>query len=229
MTRKKKSDGVDLTAKVNKREPAWKQLGYTPEYSPSGSRKGFRDKEGNYIPERQFRKLVGTPMKGSQGYKERQAAKKEGKSFRPMTEKQVHAEMKKAAKNPGMTLEEFMTGKSREIAYENRRTLEKHNEFIDNERRKAVEFKRMTGVMTDKQAEKALQEIQEQAQIRDRLQELADKLQQPLTAADRNATLKEFNKLQKENAKYQARLEKKGVVIIDDKEAGESLRYGYYH
>jgi hypothetical protein len=173
--------------------------------------------------------MVGTPMKGSQGHKERAAAKKEGINFRPATQKQIHKEMKEAAKKPGMTLEEFMTGKSRELAYENRRTQARHNEFVDTERRKSVEFKRMTGTITDKQAEQALKDIDAQAAVRDKLQDLAEKLRKPMSDTERNDTLREFNKLQKENKKYQDKLEKRGVVIIDEKEAGETLRYGYYH
>jgi predicted nucleotide-binding protein (sugar kinase/HSP70/actin superfamily) len=128
-----------------------------------------------------------------------------------------------------MTLEEFMTGKSRELAYENRRTQARHNEFVDTERRKSVEFKRMTGTITDKQAEQALKDIDAQAAVRDKLQDLAEKLRKPMSDTERNDTLREFNKLQKENKKYQDKLEKRGVVIIDEKEAGETLRYGYYH
>lgn len=229
MARKKKSDGIDLTAKTTKKEPAWKQLGYTPEYSPSGNRKGFRDKEGNYIPERQFRRMVGTPMKGSQGYKERQAAKAEGKNFRPMTEKQIEKEMKKAAKTPGMTLEEFMTGKSRELAYTNRRIQSKHNEFLDKQRRDAIEFKKRAGVLTEKQAATAHKDLQKQIDAREKAIKLREQLDNPLDRKKRERLEKEYRKQADIIRKQQEKLEKKGLVIIDDKPSQESLRYGYYH
>lgn len=232
MAKKKKgNDGIDLTAKVstNRKEASWKSLGLTPEYSPSGNRKGFTDKAGNYISERQFRKLAGTPMKGSAGYKERQAAKAAGKSFRPISQEQVYKEMQKAAKTPGMTLEEFMTGKSRELAYSERRTQAKHNEFIDSQRKDAINFKKNAGLLTEKQAEQAIKDVNAQAKARDKAQELRDKLNSPLTPKQREKLEKQYRTQTDKIRKLQDKLEKKGIVILDDKPSAESLRYGYYH
>jgi acyl-CoA synthetase (NDP forming) len=214
-----------------RKKAIWKELGLKEVKSPSGNRKGFIDKEGNYISERQFRKEIAlTPMKGSQGYKERQAAKAKGIDFRPETPKRIMSAMKEAAKIPGMTIEEFTKGHTRDLAYSERRTRESHNRFIDKQRREAIEFKRQTGTMTEKQADVARRDLERQIKAREKALELRDKLDSGKVPREKRAAMEK--KYREEAAKVraaQAKLEKKGIVIMDDKVSAESLRYGYYH
>lgn len=234
MPRKKKNEdkGIDLTAKskASRKEAKWEQLGYSPVYSPSGNRKGFQTKDGSYISERQFRKLAGTPMKGSKGYKERQEAKKAGKNFRPEPVDKIFKDMQEAAKKGGMTLEEFMTGKSREVAYSERRTQESHNRFIDSQRREAIKFKRMAGTLTDKQAAVAERDLNRYIKTRDKLNNIREEIQKGGHSKEKRARL--YKQYREEAAKLKRaddKLVKKGLVIMDDLPSGESLRYGYYH
>jgi hypothetical protein len=213
-----------------KNKPIWQELGLTPVKSASGARKGFTDKQGNYIPERQFRKMVGTPIKGSQGYKERKAAKEAGKAFRPITQEKIWEEMKEAAKVPGMTLEQFMTGKAHEVAYSERRTQEAHNRYVDKQRKDALEFKRMSGSLTDKQFEIARKDLERNIKARNKILDIKDKLNNPKLSKEKRSQLhKQYREQVKKFKTSQSKLEKKGLVIMDDRPSEESLRYGYYH
>lgn len=208
----------------------WKQLGFKEVKSPSGNRKGFIDKEGRYISERQYRKEYAlTPMKGSKGYKERQEAKKKGVDFRPVTVDKAWKELQAAAKKPGMTLAQFTTGKAPTLSQADKLITAKRNKFIDEQRREAIKFKKLAGVLTPKQAEQSLKDLEKQIKARDKALRLRERLLKPLGRKEREKLEKQYRKEAATVRKYQDKLEKRGVVLLDDLPSKESLRYGFYH
>lgn len=201
----------------------WQQLGLIPSYSKSGkSIKGYTDAEGNYYSERQYRqKFANAPMKGSK---------------KPITEAEKTArqvetawnQIEQAAKKPGMTLKQFMTGK--EPTPPARRTMEEHNKFVDEYRREAIEFKKIAGVFDKKTAHTALKNLEQEVKWRNKAQELHEKLwNKDLKGETRRKVIKEYQQATKRYKEAHKKLLGKGILSEEDEPGKDSLRYMYYH
>lgn len=200
----------------------WKQLGLTPQYSASGkSIKGYTDAEGNYYSERQYRQtFTNAPMKGS----------RKPKTEEEKTQRQINAawnQIETAAKKPGMTLKQFMTGKEPEPP--RGRSMDAHNKYVDEYRREAIEFKKMGGAMTKKDADAALKNLEQEIKWRNKAQELHEKLMEDIPREQRRKLAKEYQQATKRYREAHSKLLGKGIMSEEDEPGKESLRYMYYH
>jgi hypothetical protein len=201
----------------------WKTLGLTPQYSASGkSIKGYTDAEGNYYSERQYRqKFTNAPMKGS----------RKPKTAEEKITRQINAawnQIETAAKTPGMTLKQFMTGK--EPTPPSGRNLSQHNNFVDAYRRDAINFKKMAGVMDKAAAKSALTNLEQEIKWRDKLLDLNEKLKSgDYKGEARRKLAKEYMQASKRYREAHSKLLGKGIMSEEDEPGKDSLRYMYYH
>lgn len=205
-----------------RKTPRYKELGLTK------TKNGYLDKSGKYIPERQYRKMVGTPIKGSQGYKERKAAKERGEDFRA-----TPAALKTwAKKTRGGTAKWFQTGVQPDVGPEIYNNKEKHFKAIAENRREVIDFKFKTGAITEKQRDKLMEEFREEHFYRDKMaklyEQLANNSNRPggkmFTNAQRARIEREYQAARRKYDKAREKMDLYGIIPHDS-----HLDEGYYH
>ncbi len=154
----------------------------TPKYAEYGLKKvapgKYIDQAGNNVSERQMRKIIGTPAKGSQGVKEyrterygttQPTSKPKGPSY-----KERLADFLR--KTPGGTEEWFKTGKQPEIPYYENQTAERHNKQIDKQRREAIRAQRKAGLISETEYNSMMGTLRLQQSYRSKILHIEDKI-----------------------------------------------------
>lgn len=209
---------------MSKHKAPWREKGYKPEYSPSGRLKGFTTPQGKYLSYRQYRKQIGTPIKGSPGYKQRQKAKEKGIDYRPPAGAKLQAMREFAKKNPGATKKWYQSGQ--EPTSPNTRIRTKHNAAVQKQRRESVDFLEQIGELTKKQADKARELIKETGKLRGELARQYDVIHlKPQQRANKEKSIRKYEKKTAKYNKLEQQLRKYGIVMQED----NYLAHGYYH
>jgi hypothetical protein len=215
------------------RTPKWKQLGLEK------SGQGYIDKQGNYISERQYRKMVGTPAKGSPGYKERMIAKAERAASnrgRQAVDKLSNTERERRQfdkiynflkRVPGATERQAKTGKEPHLSPIDKSTRERVNKAIDAHRREVIESKRKYGLIDEKKANSLKASAELEASYREKMARIRERLSEnPNMSAKQRAKLqREYEVYHKQWQKARQNLDKAGVLPPPSSD----FNSGWYH
>lgn len=210
---------VDFSKKGKK--PKYKQLGLTQVKNDKGSLIGYKDKSGNYIPRRQYDKMIGKPGKGSPGHKERTDVKR----------RKVDA--KSYAKGRGHTLDGLKYGKEPTTPRDVLQTFDKHRAAILHQRMSAIQLKYDEGLIDRKKWQNLRDHAWEEDRLEKKLAELYEKLEnnsdkpggKQYSNAARRKVEDEYRKTREKYDRHHRQLDK--AKIVPPK--GSDLEHGYYH
>lgn len=173
--------------------------------------------------------MVGTPIKGSPGYKERRAAKARGEDFRATPKA-----LKEYARKRGANLKDYQSGnKDFSLPTHVKQSTKLHNNALFEQRRGAIDLKEKMGIITSKQAEHLRSAFRDEAFYLQKLQRITEMLDfnahtpngRQFTNAERAKLEREYRRLTKKYDAAHRQLEKYNVVPPK----GSDLEYGYYH
>ena len=203
----------------------------TPKYEQYGLKKvapgKYIDQAGNNVSERQMRKIIGTPAKGSQGVKEYRTERYG--TTQPTTKPKGPSYKEKLAdflrKTPGGTEEWFKTGVQPEIPHNPHMTSREHNKMVDKQRQDAIKAQYKAGLISQSEKNSLLATERLAASYRDKVLRIEERIKNA-----RDLSGKDYLKLKREQQvylnqyrKYENKLQNIGAIPEIDE-----FKYGWY-